>query len=219
MQKLQSIQTSPTKDQNITLDTRHMLMSVWYNAWAIRPSGWPWMEKPSTWKSFVSSSRSIFIYNSSQSEVIWDLGRPIKIRLCFWSSENSPVEWKPTFRVRTYQSSEKLLFEWKLTSRVKVWHPSELIIIWVKILPSEWKLADRVRDYLPSENIVIRVKRSSRVKDSNIRVDELKSEWNWTCAQKFIKMISDGKVFNTEVVRIIKTINFGFGVIVVRDSI
>ena len=32
-------------------------------------------------------------------------------------------------------------------------------------------------------------------------------------------MISDGKVFNTEVVRIIKTINFGFGVIIIKDSI
>ena len=75
---------------------------------------------------------------------------------------------------------------------------------------------------LPSKNIVIRVKKSSRtirVKDSNIRVDELKSEWNWTCAQKFIKIISDEEVFNTEVVRIIKTVNFGFGVIVIRDSI
>ena len=58
-----------------------------------------------------------------------------------------------------------------------------------------------------------------RVEVSNIRVDELESEWNWTCAQKFIKMTSDEEVFNTEVVRIIKTVNFGFGVIVIRDSI
>ena len=32
-------------------------------------------------------------------------------------------------------------------------------------------------------------------------------------------MISDEEVFNTEVVRIIKMVNFGFGVIVIRDSI
>ena len=32
-------------------------------------------------------------------------------------------------------------------------------------------------------------------------------------------MISDEEVFNTEVVRIIKTVNFGFGVIIIRDSI
>ena len=32
-------------------------------------------------------------------------------------------------------------------------------------------------------------------------------------------MISDGKVFNTEVVRIIKIVNFDFGVIIIRDSI
>ena len=161
MQKLQSIQISPTKDQNITLDTRHMLMSVWYNARAIRPSGRPWMEKPSTWKSFVSSSRSIFIYNLSQSEVICNLERQIKIRLSFQSgnpsgkfyhpSENLPiewkVEWKPTDRVKgrvkTYRSSERLSSEWKILN--------------------------------------IRVKKSSRtirVKDSNIRMDELESEWN-----------------------------------------
>ena len=66
-----------------------------------------WIEKPSTQESFVSSSRSIFIYNSSQSEVVWDLGRQIKIRLCFWSSENSLVEWKLTFRVKTYRSSKR----------------------------------------------------------------------------------------------------------------
>ena len=32
-------------------------------------------------------------------------------------------------------------------------------------------------------------------------------------------MTSDGKVINTEVVRIIKTVNFGFGVIIIKDSI
>ena len=32
-------------------------------------------------------------------------------------------------------------------------------------------------------------------------------------------MTSDEVVFNTEVVRIIKTVNFGFGVIIIRDSI
>ena len=32
-------------------------------------------------------------------------------------------------------------------------------------------------------------------------------------------MISDGEVFNTEVVRIVKTVKFGFGVIIIRDSI
>ena len=32
-------------------------------------------------------------------------------------------------------------------------------------------------------------------------------------------MTSDEEVFNTEVVRIIKTVNFGFGVIIIRDSI
>ena len=58
-----------------------------------------------------------------------------------------------------------------------------------------------------------------RVEVSNIRVDELESEWNWTCARKFIKMTSDEEVLNIEVVRIIKTVNFGFGVIVIRDSI
>ena len=61
--------------------------------------------------------------------------------------------------------------------------------------------------------------RTIRVKVSNIRVDELKSEWNWTCARKFIKMTLDEEVFNTEVVRIIKTVDFGFGVIIIRDSI
>ena len=34
-----------------------------------------------------------------------------------------------------------------------------------------------------------------------------------------IKMTSDEEVFNTEVVRIIKTVNFRFGVIIIRDSI
>ena len=156
MQKLQSIWSGPAKDQNITLDTSHMLMSVWCNAWAIRPSRLPWIEKPSTRKRFVSLSRSIFIYNSSQSEVVWGLERQIKIRLCF-QSEN-PSE-KLTIRVKTYRSSESLPSEWKLTGRVKVFRPSGLIIIRVKILPSEWKLADRVRDCLSSENIIIRVKR------------------------------------------------------------
>ena len=32
-------------------------------------------------------------------------------------------------------------------------------------------------------------------------------------------MISVEEVFNTEVVRIIKTVNFGFGVIIIKDSI
>ena len=32
-------------------------------------------------------------------------------------------------------------------------------------------------------------------------------------------MTSDGKVINTEVVRIVKTVNFGFGVIIICDSI
>ena len=32
-------------------------------------------------------------------------------------------------------------------------------------------------------------------------------------------MTSDEEVFNTEVVRIVKTVNFAFGVIVIRDSI
>ena len=32
-------------------------------------------------------------------------------------------------------------------------------------------------------------------------------------------MTLDEEVFNTEVVRIIKTVNFGFGVIIIRDSI
>ena len=32
-------------------------------------------------------------------------------------------------------------------------------------------------------------------------------------------MTSDEEVFNTEVVRIIKTVNFRFGVIIIRDSI
>ena len=57
------------------------------------------------------------------------------------------------------------------------------------------------------------------VKVSNIRVDELESEWNWTCARDFIKMTSDEEVFNTEVMHIIKTVNFSFGVIIIKDSI
>ena len=32
-------------------------------------------------------------------------------------------------------------------------------------------------------------------------------------------MTSDEGVFNTEVVRIVNTVNFGFGVIIIRDSI
>ena len=32
-------------------------------------------------------------------------------------------------------------------------------------------------------------------------------------------MISDEEVFNTEVMHIIKTVNFGFGVVIIKDSI
>ena len=169
MQKLEAIHCRPNLNGNMARGTRH---PVWWVARAIRPSRRPWIEKPSTQESFVSSSRSIFIYNSSQPEDVWDLGRQIKISLCFRSSE------KLTIWVKTYRSSESL--------------------------PSEWTY------YHSSENIVIRVKLSSRWKYS---------EWNWTCAEKFIEMISDGGVFNTKDVRIVNTVNFRFGVIIIRDSI
>ena len=154
-------------------------MSVWCNAWAIRPSRRPWIEKPSTQKSFVSSSWSIFIYNSSQSVVLWGLERQIKIRLCFQSenpSEKFTIRVKVYGRVKIYRSSESLLTGWtyyypsgNIVIRVKIWSsewncrpgeniPSEKITIGTKtcrlnkIVPSEWKYSH------PSENIVIRVK-------------------------------------------------------------
>ena len=163
------------------------------------------------------------------------------------SSESLPFEWKLTSPVKVWHLSELIIIwvkilpaEWKLAARVRDCPPgknipSEKITIGRKtcrlnkIVPSEWKYSH------PSGNIVIRVEikssewkivfrvkksnRTIRVKVSNIRVDELKSEWNWTCARKFIKMTLDEEVFNTEVVRIIKTVNFDFGVIIIRDNI
>ena len=144
MQKLQSIRSGPARDQNITLDTRHMLMSVWCNAWAIRPSIRPWIEKPSTQKSFVSSSRSIFIYNSSQSEVVWGLERQDKIRLCFQSEIRVK---KFTIRVKIYRSSESLLTGWTY------YYPSKNIVIRVKF-SSRWKYSEW-KDYHRNENLPI----------------------------------------------------------------
>ena len=150
MQKLQSIQSSPTKDQNVTLDTRHMLMSVWCNAWAIQPSRRPLIEKTSTRESFVSSSRSIFIYNSSQSVVVWGLERQIKIGLCFQSEirvKSLPSEWKFTVEWKFADRMNLLLSKWKYS------HPSENMIIRVK-LSSRWKYSEW-KDYHRDENLPI----------------------------------------------------------------
>ena len=109
---------------------------VWWVVRVIRPS------KPSTQKSFVSSSRSTFIYNSSQSEVVWGPERQIKIRLCFQSGNQSE---KLTIRVKTYRSSESLSSEWTY------YHPSENIVIWVK-LSFEWSYSEW-KDYRQNENL------------------------------------------------------------------
>jgi hypothetical protein len=49
-----------------------------------------------------------------------------------------------------------------------------------------------------------------------VKVNPTRS-WRW--ARKIIQMTSDGKVFYTEVVRIVETVNFAFGVIIIGDSI
>ena len=150
MQKLQSIQSGLSRDQNIMLDTRHMLMSVWCNVWVIRPSIRPWIEKPSTWKSFVSPSWSILLYNSSQSEVVWGLERQIKIGLCFQSEirvKSLPSEWKFTVEWKFADRMNLLLSKWKYS------HPSENMIIRVK-LSSRWKYSEW-KDYHRDENLPI----------------------------------------------------------------
>jgi len=171
MQKLEAIHCRPKLNGNMARSTRH---PGWWVVRAIWPLRSPWIGKTSTRESFVSSSRSIFIYNSSQSEVVWGLERQIKIGLCFQSEiwvKSLPSEWK-------------FMVEWKFPGRVKVCHPSELIIIRVKILPSEWKLADRVRDCLPSENIIIRVKRLPSEWKLADRVKRLPSKWKYSHPSK-----------------------------------
>ena len=73
MQKLELSGCSPVKRRNMTRKTRHVLASVWCNAWVFWPRRWPRIGKRSTWKFFVSSKRLTFLLDTFSSEVVYCL--------------------------------------------------------------------------------------------------------------------------------------------------
>ena len=150
MQKLEAIYCRPTLSEKYGARYHTPTWVMSDGSWAIRPSRRPLIEKPLTQKSFVSSSRSIFIYNSSQSEVVWGLERQIKIGLCFQSEirvKSLPSEWKFTVEWKFADRMNLLLSKWKYS------HPSENMIIRVK-LSSRWKYSEW-KDYHRDENLPI----------------------------------------------------------------
>ena len=73
MQKLELSGCSRVKRRNMTRKTRHVLASVWCNAWVIWPRRWPRVGKRSTRKFFVSLKRSTLLLDTFSSEVVYCL--------------------------------------------------------------------------------------------------------------------------------------------------